>query len=121
MTQEQYKQFREDFQSIVWYKGQVSSKRKYISTLYLWDKEGSHQKAIEKATEAYKGLKAILLEKLQKYKMTYEEMQLKSEEIAALNRRIKANEKVLAKYVTAPLRLRQTKEKLQKEFIALTI
>lgn len=115
MTIEQYKEFREDFTSIVWYKGQVTEKRKYITTLYCWDKEGSHADAIKKATEDHAATKAILKEKLSKYGIDYESMRAHSKALSALMSRAKRNQQSIDKYKIAPLKLRETKERIEKE------
>lgn len=84
MTEQEYKQFREDFPSIIWWKGQVTSKRNYITTLYSWDKNGSHQKEIDEATDDYNNAKDILKEKLDKYKCKYDELVQHSKKLSAI-------------------------------------
>lgn len=116
MTDALYKEFREDFQKIVWWKGECSSKRKYISNLYSWDKDSSHTKPIEKATDDYHNAKKILKEQLDKYGLTYEQLLDNSKRLGVLMGRIRTNQKSLDKYVSAPLKIKQTKERLLTEF-----
>ena len=54
MTDQQIKEFRTEFKSIVYAKGLITEHNKYISKLHIWDKNGSHHSAISKALETKK-------------------------------------------------------------------
>jgi len=98
MTQEQYKEFREDFTSIVWYRGQVTAKKTWIGALGKWDKNNSHKAKIEEAIRELAELRKIVADKLAKYDKTYDELKAISKQLSVFNQRIKITDSNYEKY-----------------------
>lgn len=91
MTVEELSAFKEEFKSIVWWKGELASRNKYIQTLSRYDKNGSHQTAILKAMNNRDEAKKILKEKLNGRE--YEHMMESLRKATVLANKIKKNEK----------------------------
>lgn len=87
MTNEQQDQFRKDFASIVYLKSQIITTDKHLHSLHIWDKNGSHQNAIDKALVIRKKQK-VQLNELLKGK-DYEEWKLFSKQLSILSTRLK--------------------------------
>lgn len=82
MTQEEIKQFKARFKSIVYQKGLITAVNNEIGKLSRWDNNGSHKAAIEKRIEQRKGIRQKLTELLAGY--SYEEWKTASIRISML-------------------------------------
>lgn len=103
MKETQIKQFRSEFASIVWLKGLIKDHGRALGSLYHYDKDGSHQKAIEKGLAKRDELKAELIEKLKG--KTYEEWKAMSAKLSVLKQRLKRSEEQKARADKSGMRL----------------
>jgi hypothetical protein len=60
MTSEQIEQFHKDFKDIISLNQLIKDNAKYLHNLHLYDKKGSHEKAILKALEQRRQLNSTL-------------------------------------------------------------
>ncbi len=91
LTPKEIEDFRKQFQRIVWQKGQVTKANDWIRNLTVFDKNGSHTKAINKTIERRNAEKKKLEEMMGG--LTYDEWLKKSKRLSALNSRLAAAQK----------------------------
>lgn len=110
MRESEIKEFRQLFPKIVWRKSQVSKEKLKIKQLHIWDKNGSHEKAIKAELKLLdferEQLKLLLNGK------TYEEMLELSKKLTTLQQRLKRSEDSVNK-------INITIEKIKKEISEL--
>ena len=95
MTPEEIEGFKVQFKRIVYKKSQIKDKSIYISSLHVWDKNGSHEDAIKKNVEQLKELKTDFKTMLQG--STYDEWLAMSRTISKIQSTIKSVKSIKAK------------------------
>lgn len=87
MTKEEQLQFRKEFAAIVYWKSSVKEQAQKISQLQMWDKNGSHEKAILAAVNELDRCKTELKERLKG--KSYQEWRDFSKKLSLLNSKLK--------------------------------
>ncbi len=87
MKANEQEQFRKEFKSIVYQYSELKSSMTRLKQLHIWDKNGSHQKAILKELDTRKAIQTKLAEMLKG--RSYEDWKLTSKRLSILNSRIK--------------------------------
>ncbi len=82
MTADEIQEFRKQFKSIVYIKGQLIVKQQYIAQLHQWDRNDSHKKAILKALDERDTLDRSLIESLKG--KSYEQWKLFSKQLSTI-------------------------------------
>lgn len=93
MTHEEAERFRAEFKELVYQKSNIKDSEIYLHNLHMWDKNGSHKNAIDKAINDYKDRKAKFNEMLNG--RSYEEWLSMSKRLSAIKSKLKtSSEKV---------------------------
>lgn len=87
MTTEQQEQFRREFKSIVYQYSKVQSSNNRLKQLHVWDKNGSHEKAILKELDTKKEIQTKLNRMLKG--QDYEEWKFVSKRLSILNSKLR--------------------------------
>lgn len=87
MTVEQQEQFRKEFKSIVYQYSEIQSSNNRLKQLHVWDKNGSHEKAILKELDTKKAIQIKLNTMLKG--QDYEEWKFVSKRLSVLSSKLR--------------------------------